>query len=152
MSAGILNLNYEIHPACWRDLGALRRIEKECFPLDAWPLFDLIAVLTFNSVVRLKAVVNDNVVGFIAGEQRFGEKIGWIATIGVLPEYQRHGIAAALLGECETRLDVKHIRLSVRAGNSPAKKLYEVSGYRRIGQWSGYYQDGSDAVVYEKRL
>ncbi len=146
------DIQYKIYPADWRDLGALRRIEKECFPIDAWPLFDLIAILTFNNVVRLKAVVQEKIVGFIAGELRHGEKIGWIATIGVLPKYQRNGIASALLNECETRLKVPYIRLSVRAGNTPAIKLYEEFGYKRIEEWKGYYQDGSNALVYEKRV
>lgn len=144
-------IRFEIIPASWRDLGALRRIEKECFPLDAWPLFDLIAVLTFSNVVRLKAVVKDQIVGFVAGELRHGENVGWIATIAVLPDYQRNGIATALMEMCERKLDVPQTRLSVREGNSAAIQLYEESGYRRIGRWSRYYQDGSDAIVYEKR-
>jgi ribosomal-protein-alanine N-acetyltransferase len=145
-------IDFDIYPASWRDLGALRRIEKACFPIDAWPLFDMIAVLTFNNVVRLKAVVKEQVVGFVAGEQRGRENIGWIATIGVLPDYQRKGIATALMRECESRLEVTRIRLSVRAGNLAAIQLYKERGYRQIGQWSRYYQDGSDALVYEKKV
>jgi ribosomal-protein-alanine N-acetyltransferase len=144
-------IRFDIIPANWRDLSALRRIEKECFPLDAWPLFDLIAVLTFSNVVRLKAVVKDQIVGFVAGERRHGENVGWIATIAVLPEFQHNGIATALMDDCERKLDVTRIRLSVREGNAAAIHLYEESGYRRIGRWSSYYQDGSDAIVYEKR-
>ena len=150
MDTSKLNCNLEILPASWRDLGELRRLEKECFPQDAWSLFDLIAVLTFANVVRLKAVTRDTFVGFVAGEIRHGKKVGWIATIGVFPAYQRNGIATALLKECETRLAVDCIRLSVRRGNSPAIQLYEDSGYQCIGKWTRYYQDGSDAIVYEK--
>lgn len=144
------NLEFNIHQASWRDLTALRRVEKECFPIDAWPLFDLIAILTFNDVVRLKAVVKGEIVGFIAGETRRGKNIGWIATIGVLPKYQRKGIASTLLKKCEEELHVPYIRLSVRAGNTPAIQLYENSGYRRIDVWVSYYQDGGNAYVYEK--
>ena len=46
-----------IEPATWRDLNALRHLEKVCFPLDAWPLWDLVGVLTLPNVVRLKAMV-----------------------------------------------------------------------------------------------
>ncbi len=45
-----------IEPATLRDLGALRHLEQVCFPKDAWPLLDLIGVLTFRGVMRLKAV------------------------------------------------------------------------------------------------
>jgi hypothetical protein len=36
----------EIQTASLRDLSALRRLEHACFEKDAWPLLDLIAVLT----------------------------------------------------------------------------------------------------------
>src|SRR3990172_6226569 len=103
-----------IEPANWRDLNALRAMEPVCFPKDAWPLWDLIGVLTLPNVMRLKAVVNSRMVGFIAGDIRRAEKLAWIATIGVLPEYRQRGIGAALLQACEERLDVPRIRLSVR--------------------------------------
>ena len=46
----------EILPASLRDLGALRTLEHACFGRDAWSLLDLMAVLTFPDVIRLKAV------------------------------------------------------------------------------------------------
>jgi [ribosomal protein S18]-alanine N-acetyltransferase len=88
-------------------------------------------------------------IGFVAGDQKSGD-LAWIATIGVLPEYRRQGIAAALLQECETRLGVSRIRLSVRLGNTGAIRLYEGFGYKRIDIWPQYYQDGMDALVFEK--
>jgi len=141
----------QIENATWRDLRGLRQLEKECFPIDAWPLIDLIAVLSFPNVVRLKAVVDDQIVGFIAGDLRPSQDLAWIATIGVLPAYQRRGIASLMLGECEGRLDVARIRLSVRAGNIPAIRLYEGFGYEKVDRWVDYYQDGADAIVFEKK-
>ena len=145
-----INPSYKIVPANWRDLGALRKLERECFPLDAWPLLDLIAVLSFPNVVRLKATVLGEIVGFIAGEQRLGENLAWIATIGVLPAFQRHGIGSALLDACEQGLGAPRIRLCVRIGNTPAIQLYKILGYQQVGKWAAYYQDGSDAIVFEK--
>ena len=55
-----------------------------------------------------------------------------------------------MLEECEKRLNVARIRLSVRAGNISAIRLYEGFGYQRIDKWVGYYQDGADALVFEK--
>jgi ribosomal-protein-alanine N-acetyltransferase len=145
---------YQILPASWRDLGALRRLEKVCFPKDAWPLLDLIGVLSLPNVIRLKAVrvdpmIGDQMIGFVAGDKR-SSALGWIATICVLPEYRRQGIATALLKECETRLEVTRIRLSVRLGNASAIQLYEGFGYQRVDIWPRYYQDGTDALVFEK--
>jgi ribosomal protein S18 acetylase RimI-like enzyme len=144
------NLPSLIVPAAWRDFKGLRQLEKECFPIDAWPLLDLISVLSFPNIIRLKAVINDQIVGFIAGDLRPSKDMAWIATIGVLPKYQRRGIASALLRACEQQLNVRRIRLSVRVKNSPAIRLYEGFGYTQVGRWIEYYQDGSDAIVFEK--
>ena len=140
----------KIFPATWRDLGGLKQLEKECFPIDAWPLIDLISVLTFPNVVRLKAVIEDQIIGFVAGDKRGSKDLSWIATIGVLPSYQRRGIGSKLLIACEEQLGTSRIRLSVRKSNEPAIFLYESFGYHRIDTWSNYYQDGSDAAVFEK--
>ena len=87
----------EIQPASIRDLGALRRLEQACFEKDAWPLLDLIAVLTWPDVIRLKAVENYEMIGFVAGDPRSSEGVNWVATIAVDPHYQRRGIGRALL-------------------------------------------------------
>ena len=140
-----------IETANWRDLSALRSLEKVCFPKDAWPLWDLIGVLTLPNVVRLKAVVEAEMIGFIAGDVRQAQNMAWIATIGVLPKYRGQGIGAALIKACEDSLTVPTIRLNVRFSNQTAIGLYERLGYRRVGRWPRYYQDGEDALVMEKQ-
>lgn len=140
----------EILSATLRDLNHLRKLENTCFEKDAWPLFDLIAVLTFPDVVRLKAVKNGQMVGFVAGDPRPSQGFSWIATIGVLPEYRRQGIARDLLHACEAQLKTPRLRLSVRASNQAAITLYEQEDYRTTDIWKGYYDDGENAIVMEK--
>jgi ribosomal-protein-alanine N-acetyltransferase len=140
----------EILTANLLDLNALRRVEQACFPKDAWPLFDLIAVLSFPGVVRLKAVVDEQMIGFVAGDPRPLEGFSWIATIGVLPEYRGRGFGRALLEACEARLTTERVRLSVRASNANPIRMYEKAGYRPIDHWRGYYDDGEDALIMEK--
>ena len=141
---------YTIKRATLRDLLALRRLEREAFPQDAWPLPDLIAVLLWPGVVRLKAVDEaGRMVGFVAGEVRHG--VAWIATLAVAQAHRRQGIGRALLAACEARLPPnKPIRLAVRPENAPALHLYRHAGYRVIGRWPRYYVDRSDALVMEK--
>jgi len=142
----------EIQPASIRDLGSLRRLEHACFEKDAWPLLDLIAVLTWPDVIRLKAVENGELIGFVAGDPRSSEEVNWVATIGVDPRYQRRGIGRALLRACEERTKLPRMKLTVRMSNEPAISLYEQEGYRSIDIWKRYYNDGEDGLVMEKAL
>ena len=143
---------FNIQPANLRDLVALRILEKECFGKDAWPLIDLIGVLSFPGIVRVKAVVNETMVGFAAGEVHQENQMGWVTTIGVSPAYRQQGIASALLNTVEQQLQMDRIRLSVRKSNSSAIRMYEKHGYLQVGQWPGYYEDGGDALVFERLL
>ena len=143
---------FTIEPATWRDLNPLRELEKVCFPVDGWPLWDLIGVLTLPNVIRLKAIVEGGFVGFVACEIRPSEQMAWVATIGVLPEYRDQGIGTALLEECERRLTVPRVRLCVRATNQGAIRLYNRIGYQRVGSWPDYYRNREEAVVMEKIL
>jgi ribosomal-protein-alanine N-acetyltransferase len=146
------NNSFSIEQASWRDLGDLRHLEAVCFPQDAWPLWDLIGVLTLPNVVRLKAVAGVKMVGFIAGDIRSSERMAWIATVGVLPEYRGQGIGSALLRQCEARLGMPRVRLNVRVSNITAIRLYKQVGYYQVGTWPRYYQDGEDALILEKQL
>jgi ribosomal protein S18 acetylase RimI-like enzyme len=142
----------EIQPASIRDLGALRRLERACFDQDAWPLLDLMAVLTWPDVIRLKAVDHDEMVGFVAGDPRPSQGAIWIATIGVDPDYQRRGIGYQLLRACEGLARLPRVKLTVRLSNDGAISLYKKAGYRTVDIWKKYYSDGEDGLVMEKSL
>lgn len=142
----------EILPASILDLSALRRLEHLCFEKDAWSLFDLIAVLSWTDVIRLKAVEDGVMIGFVAGETRASEGAAWIATLAVDPRYQRRGIGQSLLRMCESFLRSPLVKLTVRVSNLGAIALYEKEGYRSVDIWKRYYRDGEDGLVMEKSL
>ena len=142
---------FQILPAGLHDLGEVRRVEQACFANDAWPLLDLIAVLTMPGIVRLKAVSEEHMVAFAAAELRSLEGLGWITTIGVLPEFRQHGIGKALLDACEQQAGFPRVRLCVRKSNQPAIHMYERAGYQLVDIWPHYYQGGEDALVMEKK-
>lgn len=142
--------NVSIEHATWKDVTALRQLEQVCFPKDAWPLLDLVGVLTVPSVLRLKAVNDGQLVGFIACDIRRSENVAWISTVGVLPEYRSRGIGERLMREVEERLNVTAIRLSVRVSNHSAIRLYQRLGYHQRNIWPRYYTDREDAMVMEK--
>ena len=142
----------EIQTANIIDLGALRRLENVCFEKDAWPLLDLLAVLTWPEVIRLKAVDAGEMIGFIAGDPRSSDGVAWISTIAVDPRWQRRGVGRALLRACEAQIALPRMKLTVRVSNQGAIALYEQEGYRMVDLWRGYYNDGEDGLVMGKTL
>ncbi len=64
---------FALEPATLRDLGELRQLEKECFDQDAWPLIDLVGVLSLPGIIRIKAVVDETMVGFAAAESHVAD-------------------------------------------------------------------------------
>ena len=143
--------SFTIQKATWRDFNQLRKLDDICFGEDAWPLWDLGAVLILPKIIRLKAMVGEDLAGFIAGDPNDSEKVGWIAILGVLPEYRRRGIAETLLAECERGFRFERLRLSVRKSNDAAIRLYRKAGYHNVDLWRNYYNSGEDALVLEKR-
>jgi N-alpha-acetyltransferase 10/11 len=143
---------FEIKPASWRDLFAVQEIEHTCFSEDAWPLIELMGALTLPNIVRLKAVNQHHTVGFIAGDIRRTEQIGWILTVGILPPFRRQGLATSLLLECENLMKMPVVKLSVRRSNQSAIQLYQKLGYAQVDVWSKYYHDGEDGLVMSKNI
>ena len=131
-------------------MGELRTLEQECFGDDAWPLWDIVGVLAFPGVERLKAVSSGKMIGFVAGDMRPREGLGWITTLGVLPPFRRRGIAFTLLASCEEAMSMPAVRLCVRRSNLSAQQLYQKAGYLPAGVWERYYSDREDALVLQK--
>lgn len=140
----------EILPAGWKDLRPVHNLERLCFGRDAWPWIDLLAALTFPETVRFKAVLGDQIVGFIVGDRRNSRRTGWIATVSVHPDFRRRGVAKRLMAETEQAMGLPRVRLTLRVSNQVARALYEQLGYVQIDQWQKYYSDGEDGLVMEK--
>lgn len=128
------------------------RLERLCFDRDSWPWIDILAALTFPETVRLVAEADKRIIGFVVGDRRRRRAMGWIATLGVHPDFRRMGVGGRLLAECERALHTPHVRLTLRVGNDAALQLYRRMGYQEIERWPRYYRDGEDAIVMEKAL
>ena len=72
--------------------------------------------------------------------------------IAVDEAQRRSGIAKRLMSECSKYLAAircASLHLEVRASNTPAQKLYESLGWRRVSLRKAYYGDGEDAYLYQ---
>jgi ribosomal-protein-alanine N-acetyltransferase len=139
----------KIEPAGWRDVMVVHRLSQICFGRYAWPWIDVLDALSSRRSVRLKAVRDDEIVGYVIGDQRSAEE-GWIASIAVHPDYRRRGLGNRLMELAETKLERPVIRLTLRQSNAAALALYRERGYREIGVWPDYYHGKEDALVMEK--
>jgi ribosomal-protein-alanine N-acetyltransferase len=100
----------------------------------------------------MKAMIGEEVVGFVFGDRRRRQKVGWIASIGVHPDMRRKGIGYLLLEACEKEVGTPRIRLALRPSNLGAKQLYLKAGYVEVDHWDRYYANGEDAIIMEKNL
>jgi ribosomal protein S18 acetylase RimI-like enzyme len=137
-------------PASLRDLRQVMRLERACFEDDAWPVLDVISALVWPGGVRLKAVVDRRMIGLAIAEPSWSDAISMITSIGVDPAYRRRGVGSVLLAHCESMLQDEKIRLTVRADNQPAIRMYERFGYAYLTKVPNYYRDGQAGLVMEK--
>lgn len=86
---------------------------------------------------------------------KFRDQESHLLLLAVEPKIQRTGIGAALLAwlekSCRTA-GMRRIQVEVRASNRKARKFYERSGFRVVGQEAGYYDKRETAVVMVKSL
>jgi ribosomal protein S18 acetylase RimI-like enzyme len=139
-----------LSPASLRDLRQVVRLERVCFGVDAWPVLDVMSVLVWPGVVRLRATLDRKLIGLITAEPVWKDGISMITTIGVVPDYRRLGVGSALLAGCESLLPGEKIRLTVREDNQTALRLYEKFHYTYLTKVPNYYRDGRSGLVMEK--
>lgn len=135
--------------ATWRDIFPIHQLEKRCFGDDAWPWIDVLGALASPAAVHLKIAAGEDIIGYVIGERR-SAGVGWIAAIAVAPGWRRQGLGSRLLAAAEEELSTPRVRLSLRASNQAAHRLYSKRGYRQVDSWPGYYRDGEDALIMEK--
>lgn len=142
----------EILQAHWRDARALKQLEKRCFrPVDNYSLITYFWLLIWPRVVTLKAVVDGEIVGFIASDPRRRAAHVIIVTVGVHPEWRRRGIGEQLMHACEARSDLPRFHLMVRVSNASAIHLYQKLGYEITSRVPRYYAD-EDGFSMEKTI
>lgn len=138
------------------DIDALDELETHVFA------FDRISRRSFRRFIQGdtdELVVIDGDEGRIAGYAlvllRKRTALARLYSIAVSPDHAGKGYGRKLLAEAERRAEERDaivLRLEVRADNAAAIRLYETSGYRRFGRYDGYYEDGMDALRFEKLL
>lgn len=76
-------------------------------------------------------------------------------SIAVGKNWRRRGVARLLLEDAVVRAICRgatHLRLETRADNHKAQTLFESLGFEQFNQTPNYYEDGEDALRYERSL
>jgi ribosomal-protein-alanine N-acetyltransferase len=139
-----------IRPATRDDLDSVSRLEDLCFK-DPYPAYFIAQLADANPDTFLVGVLDGSMVGYAVVERR--RDYNHLVSIAVHSDYRRKGIGSRLLLALEEGLEVrKTIRLEVRRSNLAALGFYRRHGFLEAGLIEGYYSDGEDAVLMEKRV
>ena len=99
------------------------------------------------------AVSKGEAVGFLYVQYYAWNQLCQIQGLAVSPEFQRQGIAAALVARAEEFARSKNARgiyVDTPTTNSGGRKFYEAVGYRFGYIMPRYYEDKLDGVTYQK--
>jgi len=146
---------YRIRRAATSDLDALVALERAAFTTDHLSRRQYRRHLQSTSAQVLAAVDRSGLLGKAVVFFRGNSTIARLYSIAVAHGARGRGLGEALLAAAEhaaERNGAQCMRLEVRPDNSAAIRLYERQGYRRFGDYPGFYEDGADAWRYEKRL
>ena len=137
----------EIRRTLPKDAGRIAEAEREIFP-DPWSEADIISTLSTEGSMCYVALLDGEIAAYVLGRQITPE--GEIYRIATLPEYRRRNIAYRLLDytvKCERGRGLENLFLEVREQNTPARRLYEAYGFKKIGERKNYYKNPTDNAI-----
>lgn len=131
-------------------------LEQACFsmPWSENQFRDAFAQKNFAAFGLRAPSAQDVILAYISFYHAAGELE--ILNIAVSPEHRRRGRGGRLLCmalQVAQKMDMQRAVLEVRVNNTPAIRLYERTGFVRVGRRPRYYADtGEDALVYALTL
>jgi len=137
------------------DVDALIKLEHRVFATDRLSRRSLRRLLDSPSAAVLVAVENAQLAGIAIVLFRARSAVARLYSIAVAPHVGGRGVAAMLLDAAEEAAlarGCRIMRLEVHRANHAAISRYRKSGYREFGRYRTYYEDGADALRFEKRL
>ena len=132
------------------DIDAISLLEEASFN-DPYPSYFLSELARDNPETFLVLTLNNEIVAY--GIVDHWQDHDHLISIAVRPDSRRKGFGEALLVELEKRLSKERpLRLEVRQSNVTAIQLYSKRGFTKTGLAEGYYGDGENAIIMEKKL
>ncbi|MCE2565501.1 ribosomal protein S18-alanine N-acetyltransferase [Komagataeibacter sp. FNDCF1] len=138
----------------------LARIHATAFvPVHRWDavamqaLLDMPGIFIVLAQEKAAGEAGHDAAGFIMARTTLDE--AEILTFAVNPAWRRRGIGRDLLARCMREAadaGATTLFLEVARDNTPALALYRAAGFAQVGMRRGYYPDGMDACVMQRRI
>ena len=137
------------------DLNALVTLEERCFQLDRFNRRQFRYYITRAQGRLLVDERHGKLIGYALVLFCRGTSLARLYSIAVNPKARGKGAGRDLLEAAEkaaVEANCAYMRLEVRPDNAESIRLYRSAGYRKLGEVSDYYEDGMEALRYEKAL
>jgi ribosomal protein S18 acetylase RimI-like enzyme len=137
------------------DLDALDALEHRVFATDHLSRRSLKHFLGSPTAEVIVAEHDGNLGGTAIVLFRPRSSVARLYSIAVAPHLGGRGVGSMLLAAAETAAVERgcgSMRLEVHETNTAAISRYRKSGYREFGRHARYYEDGGDALRFEKLL
>ena len=144
-----------IRTARLSDIPALFELEQRCFATDRLSRRQFRYMLTRANALTLVEEHRGAVRGYVLLLFSRGTSMARLYSIAVDPAARGRGVGRALVEACEEAArgrDCATLRLEIRKDNADSIGLFTALGYRRFGEYQGYYEDYMDAWRFEKSL
>jgi ribosomal protein S18 acetylase RimI-like enzyme len=145
----------KVRPARGTDLEALIDLERQVFASDRLSRASLRRLLAARSALVIVGECGSHLAGAAVVLFRKRAVVARLYSIAVLPPMCGKGVAVALLTTAERaakRRKCRCMRLEVHQSNKVAIARYRKCGYQQFGRHRAYYEDGGDALRFEKPL
>jgi len=137
------------------DIDALVALEHRVFATDRLSRRSLQHFLKSPTAEVTVAQQGESLAGTAIVLFRPRSVVARLYSIAVAPQMGGRGLGTKLLEAAEAAAlarDCQTLRLEVHQGNHAAISRYRKSGYREFARHRHYYEDGGDALRFEKRL
>jgi ribosomal protein S18 acetylase RimI-like enzyme len=145
----------KVRPALQADLDALMELEQRVFSTDRLSRQSLRRLLGTPTARVIVAEMEHRFAGAAVVLFRHRSRVARLYSIAVAPHLSGRGVGIALLTMVDKAAMARMcrcVRLEVHVNNKAAISRYGKSGFRPRGRRAGYYEDGGDALLFEKEL
>lgn len=150
-----MNKNVRIRKARGADGDALAALEKASFQTDRISDRQFRYLIGRRSASVLTAERGGEIVGAGITLFRKGSVQARLYSIAVARSVRGEGLGGGLLRAAETearRRGCVYMQSEIRGDNKASQALFRAAGYRHFGWFRSFYEDGADALRFEKRL